>query len=363
LAPLAVLAGCGRRMGTGFNGYAFVANEEGRTVAAVDLTAFAVARYIRFAASPASLIADPVRPAVYVLTPATGTIHQIGSDTLTVRRRVHVAHSVVAVRLSADGQNLWLLARDPRRLIRVSLATLGITARIPLPAEPVDFGLSPDGEWAAITFGENGIAGIVNLASGACTTVACGKKLSLVTFRSDSRQVLVGDVGDQMLSILEMPGGGLVVRLPLAVLPEHFCFSADGGQMFITGAGMDAVVVVYPYWTEVAETTLAGRDPGAMAEASAPDGDFLFVANPQSGEVTIVDIETRRAIAVVAVGQGPGYITITPDKQYALVLNQVSGDMAVIRIAAIAAKRDKSAPLFTMIPVGSKPVSAAVRGV
>jgi hypothetical protein len=37
--------------------------------------------------------------------------------------------------------------------------------------------------------------------------------------------------------------------------------------------------------------------------------------------------------------------------------------MAVIRIAAIAAKRTKSAPLFTMIPVGSKPVCAVVRGV
>jgi YVTN family beta-propeller protein len=166
-----------------------------------------------------------------------------------------------------------------------------------------------------------------------------------------------------MLSILQVPTGRVVVNLPLAVSPDWFCFGADSGQLFVTGAGMDAVVVVYPYWTEVAETILAGRAPGAMAEAVGADRDYLFVANPQSGEVTIVDIETHRVIAVVSVGQGPGFIAITPDRQYALVLNCVSGDMAVIRIEAIAATRAKSAPLFTMIPVGSKPVSAAVRGV
>jgi hypothetical protein len=37
--------------------------------------------------------------------------------------------------------------------------------------------------------------------------------------------------------------------------------------------------------------------------------------------------------------------------------------MAVIRVDTIKATRTKSASLFTMIPVGSKPVSAAVRRV
>jgi DNA-binding beta-propeller fold protein YncE len=66
-------------------------------------------------------------------------------------------------------------------------------------------------------------------------------------------------------------------------------------------------------------------------------------------------------IAAVYVGTQPCYIAITPDDQFALVLNKVSGDMAVLRIGAIVAKRNKSAPLFTMIPVGVEPVSAVVR--
>jgi YVTN family beta-propeller protein len=362
LASAAVLAGCRRRRGVAFDGYAFVSNEGARTVAAVDLAAFAVARQIYLDASPGPVLADPVRPAVYVLTPESGTIYEIGSDTLSRKRRAAVAQAAGSMRRTPDGRALWVLCRRPRQLVRLSLESFRPEAHIPLPADPVDFDLSPDGKWAGVSFGEAGAAGLVELERGSVSWIPCGKNLSLVRFRSDNRQLLVGDSGGQALTILRVPDGRVVVRLPLAVRPEHFCFNADLGQLFVTGAGMDAVVVVYPYQTEVAETALAGKSPGAMAEVSGPDGNYLFVANGPSGEVTVMDVETRRAIAVVAVGQEPGFITITPDKQYALVLNRRSGDMAVIRVAAITATRFKSSPLFTMIPVGSTPVSAVVRG-
>jgi hypothetical protein len=48
-----------------------------------------------------------------------------------------------------------------------------------------------------------------------------------------------------------------------------------------------------------------------------------------------------------------------------LVLNEQSGDVAVIRLlnirdADLNSRRSRTAPLFTMIPVGSRPVSAAI---
>ncbi len=357
------MGACGRRKGAGFHGYAFVANQEGRAVAAVDLIAFAVARHIRLDASPTAVLADPVRPAIYALTPETGTVHEISTGTLAVRRKAQIARSAVTMLGSAEGGSVWVLAREPRQLVRIALDSFRAESRIALPAEPVDFDLAPNGEMGAVSFGASGGAGIVDLRRGTCSWIGLGKKLSLVRFRSDSRQLLVGNAEDRMLTVLDVPHGRVVVHLPLEVRPDYFCFGASYGQLFVTGDGMDAVVIVYPYLTEVAETVLAGKSPGAMAEATGEDASYLLVANAESNEVTIIDIDTHRVVAAVAVGQGPGCITITPDRQYALVLNQVSGDMAVIRIAAIAARRSKSAPLFTMIPVGSKPVGAVVRGV
>jgi YVTN family beta-propeller protein len=132
---------------------------------------------------------------------------------------------------------------------------------------------------------------------------------------------------------------------------------------------MDAVVSVYPYRTEIAETLLAGHAPGCMAiyESDRPPS-YLLVANPGADSVTVLDVETGNLVAVVQVGKEPRQIVITPDNAYALVLNQKSGDMAVIRIYSLGGnqvggnrvKRYKSAPLFTMIPVGERPVDAAV---
>jgi YVTN family beta-propeller protein len=95
---------------------------------------------------------------------------------------------------------------------------------------------------------------------------------------------------------------------------------------------------------------------------------YLMVTNPDDDGVTVLDVYSGNLTAVVAVGKGPRSIVITPDKQYALVLNERSGDMAVIwlhalggtQVGGIRVRRYKSAPLFTMIPVGEGPVSAAV---
>src|SRR5204862_7763971 len=119
------------------------------------------------------------------------------------------------------------------------------------------------------------------------------------------------------------------------------------------------VVIVYPYHTpEVAETVLAGHAPQAMAAS----GSFLFVASPLTGAVSILRIDTRQVIGVVSVGSDPGFVAVTRDDQYALVLNRKSGDVAVLRVGAITPNRLKKAALLTVIPVGSRPVSADVRG-
>jgi DNA-binding beta-propeller fold protein YncE len=124
---------------------------------------------------------------------------------------------------------------------------------------------------------------------------------------------------------------------------------------------------VYPYHSpEVAETVLAGHAPGTMAASAA----FLFIASPLSGTVSILQIATHRVIGVVSVGSDPGFVAVTRDDEYALVLNRKSGDVAVLRVGAIGASKDilprdslKKAALLTVIPVGSRPVSADVRGV
>src|SRR5262245_25666241 len=82
---------CRRPLGTGYPGYAFVANEDGRSVAVVDLKKFRVNKEIQIEGNPTALVSHPRRPAVYALTPHTGAVHEIDPVSFSVRRRARIA--------------------------------------------------------------------------------------------------------------------------------------------------------------------------------------------------------------------------------------------------------------------------------
>ena len=221
---------------------------------------------------------------------------------------------------------------------------------------------------AAVSFlGARSVALFPLEATPVSATIPFSTIPRIVGFRSDGKQLLVASGAARTMTMLDVATGKTVVRLPLPLEPADFCFLPDGGQLFVTGRGMDAVVIILPYSTEVGETILAGRAPAEMAVLNS---QYLFVSNPESGDVTVLDIETRKLVVVIHTGAEPRRIVFTPDNQYALVLNSGSGDLAVIRIAEFTtgpnsewAQRYKHGGLLTVLPVGARPVGAAVVGV
>jgi DNA-binding beta-propeller fold protein YncE len=360
LSPALALAACRKPKATRFPGYCFVANQDGRSVAVVDLSSFRVCKQIHLDAAPTVVLRHPQRPVVFVLAPQGGTVYEIDAASLAVGRTARAGSQAVDMRISPRGEALWVLYRDPAALVEVPLSSLRPARRIRLSTPPDDFDLSSENRAAIASRQDRGIV-IASLTSATIErTIAAGAEPSIVRFQLDGKQLIAGSRPERSVTIFDVATGKTVVRLPLPLEPRHFCFTPDGGQLFISGDGMDAVVILYPYQTEVEETILAGHAPGVMAITDTSPS-YLLVANPETSRITVFDVDTRKLVAAVQVGRQPGSILITPDNQYILVLNEQSGDLAVIRIFSLAARyRYKPAPLFTMIPVGEKPVGAAV---
>jgi len=363
LASAGALA-CGRRKATAYPGYCLVANRQGRSVAMVDLSRFRVRREIALDASPEQVVAHPARPAAYVLTPANGTVYEIDAASMSVSRRVRAGNVAVEMRLAPDGKHLWILYRDPPALAKVPLDSLRAGQHIRLSPAAAGFDLSADGR-AAVTCRQDKTIVLAGLdAMHLERTIAWDAPPEFARFRTDGKLLLAADAAGRSITFFEVATGKIVVRLPLPLEPRRYAITPDGGQVFLSGPGMDAVVIVFPFNTEVWQTVLAGHAPGAMTATETPP--FLLVSNPQTNSVTVLDLANQNLSAVVQVGAGPGSIVITPDNQYALVLNELSGDMAVIRLDRLSPSssdrvlRYKSASLFTLIPVGDTPVSAAV---
>jgi len=360
LLALPWAAACTRSQ-EGFRGYAFIANQEGEAVAAVDLGVLAVARHIPIEGAPTEVTAATKRPSVYALTPETGSVHEIQIDTLRLARKLAVASQAITMDLSADEQSLYVLAREPRALVAVALDGFKTTWKLPLPDEPAGMALSPDGKTAAVTSAR--AVHLVDLEARRLSAPLTQGDYGPVQFLTDSKTLVAGNRGERLVSAYSVAAQRLITHLPISVRPDQFCFSRDGGRLFVTGEGMDAVVVVWYLFStpNVGDTVLAGHAPGAMDVSE----DLLFVASPTSGDVSILSTTTRKVIAVVPVGSDPGFIRVMANDQYALILNRKSGDMAILSVPAITKNKNryKTAALLTVIPVCSRPVSAVVRAV
>jgi DNA-binding beta-propeller fold protein YncE len=353
----AMSSGCGPKRGTGFPGYALVATSGEQALAAVDLTAFRLVKSVPLCASPTAVIAS--QSSSYALTPSNGSVHRIDADLKRVAYR-KLADELSEIRLTADGKRLLAISAKSAELIEADTGTLAPLKRYKLKGQPVSLDLSSSGR-AAVSTGVGGSIELVDLASGEHNVLDLSGPIGAVRFRADGQLLLVANLKGQSITALEVPSLRTVADLPLAMQPENLCFTADQGQLFVSGRGMDGVAIVFPYGIlEVDQTLLAGSDPGVMACSGLPS-NLLFVGSNSGSDLSILSVDTRRAIAMVEVGQKSTFITVTPGNEYALVLDEVSGSLAVIYIPAIHWNRERlGAALFTVLPVGQRPVHAAV---
>lgn len=358
---LALLAAAGcRHRGSGFDGYALVAAAGSRSVAIIDLLAFARKGSIPLPFEPTGLIAhpDPAAKRAYAIMATHSTIAEVSPESTSVVRRITLPAHPRAVRIAGD--RLYWIDSERNWLGVVDLKTWRQLRTIVLAAPPVGLDVSLSRPLAAVTLRSGAVQIIPTDDGKPFAPVDVEPELGAICFRSDGNCVLVSRPKARSISVIETVSRQQIVQLQLALQPERLWMKSDGGQLFVTGPGVDGVAIVYPYRTEVAQTFLSGRRPGEMADSRSPD--YLFVSNPEAGSVTVFNIDTQKVVAVTGVGADPGPIAITPDQQYALVVNRGSGDLAVIRIAAITPGREKRAPLFTMVPVGARPCGIAVFG-
>lgn len=362
---LGLAASCRKHAGSGFPGYALVATAGENSVAVVDLMNFRVDEPISLGAAPSSVLPAPEGYA-YVLTPSNGRIHIIGPSR-KVMGSLYLAPGLAQVRLGNVDKSLFAISHASSELIRVETGRYRVSQRWDLKAPPrwMDIAsTAPGHDLLATSSGTNGWVELFDTKEGKRYKQKLDGELGDLRFRADGQLLLVSNLSSRSLFALSVPDLEVVAELPLAMQPQNLCFNSDQGQLFVTGDGMDGVAIVFPYRVlQVDQTVLAGRDPGVMACSANPA--LLFVASASGSDVCVLNIDSRKVIGLVDVAQRPAYITVTPDDQYALVLNKDSGDVAFIRIPAIRTNpaiviSKAGASLFTMLSVGREPVHAAV---
>jgi hypothetical protein len=361
LASALVAAGgslrCSRKLATRYFGWLFVASATERGVAVGDLSEFRHVTTIPLDFAPGQVLRVGTR--LLVTCPEARTLIEIDLAHFKPTRKLVFPGKIVTASPHPDGKSLILLIDQPSALLIVDPASMRVKKQTQLPAPPVGLALSDS--MVAVT---SEMGSVVRISFPDCKILgatALDAKCGIVQFRKDGRMLLTGLPESNQIVTLDAETGSLLARLPLAFPPARFLFNDNGGQMFVTApvsAAQDRIAIVNPYQNEVDQTIIAGRTPLGMAVSRKRN--LLLITNPGSGDLTILDIDTRGLAASVHVGGNPGEVLLTDDEEYALVVSQDSGDVSVVRMQTVLDRSVKTKPLFTVFPTGARPQSALV---
>jgi YVTN family beta-propeller protein len=83
------------------------------------------------------------------------------------------------------------------------------------------------------------------------------------------------------------------------------------------------------------------------------DANLVYISDASANSVTPIAMATRQVLPPITTGRHPGPSALDPSGDLLLVANEDSNDLSVIRV--------RTQSLITMIPVGARPSSLAIK--
>jgi DNA-binding beta-propeller fold protein YncE len=134
--------------------------------------------------------------------------------------------------------------------------------------------------------------------------------------------------------------------------PLQLAMKPDGGELFVSNSLSDSISEVDTSKNDVGGAYLIGDDP--VRGIVSADNSLLYIADFRSQYVTAYSIDDgKRLIPSIHVGDGPVAMAFSESGLLILVVDNRSGDVAVVRT--------KTDALFTILPTGRAPNAIAVK--
>jgi DNA-binding beta-propeller fold protein YncE len=373
LATAGIVAGsafsaCSQQRAKRYRAWLFMASAAEKAIDIADLAEFKHSGSIPLGGVPNQVLS--ARGKLYVVCSAERTIVRINPFNRRITGRIAAGGTIAGAVVTSDGAFLALALSQPSAIVLIDTATDAITHRVPLPHPAQSIAgsakqvaaLLDSGDIARVSVPEGALLGITS--SGGASPTA-------IDYRKDGGTLFVASPETREIVSFDATSGAMLARLPVPIRPARFCTDGTGGQVFITGADLDARLVIFsPYQNQIDETFYAGHSLFGMAVA--PVWNLLFLSNPDAGDVTIVNIETRKIVSSVSMGGKPREILIaaSPDgktpEEYAFVVDSETGDVSVIHIPVVLHKSgdafisEPPKPVFAVIRSGARPQSAVI---
>ncbi|GAA5221514.1 hypothetical protein GCM10025777_21440 [Membranihabitans marinus] len=180
--------------------------------------------------------------------------------------------------------------------------------------------ISPDGLYAYFTAGQSGYVIEVDTRTQEITRKipTHGKISHMVYISPDSRYLLTANIVSENISLIERTSGKLIKQIPAGKGVEGMAFTPDGRFLWaLNQTGASITIIDVATWEAVENLPC----PGMPVRIVFIDGGkrALVAGWQKEGSLTVIDVEKKKEIKRIKVGDYAIGIEVSPDQRYAFV--------------------------------------------
>ena len=194
--------------------------------------------------------------------------------------------------------------------------------------------------------------------------------LLAIPFCAEAGRAYVTNEDGESVSVLDTDKATVVATVDVGKRPRGMKLSGDGRQLFVAVSGLpkcppsvpdeecaklkrdlaaDGIAVIDTTTLKLVKLLKSGSDPEQFDLSH--DGRRLFVANEDTGTLTVVGIASGAVEATVPVGKEPEGVRVTPDGRWIVVTSESGNAIYVIDAHSLKVVRS--------VPVGKRPRDVA----
>lgn len=280
--------------------------------------------------------------ALLVLNKAENSLALLDPQTLAITARIRVGEGPHEVIASADGNLAFVGNYGTAQAPGSSLSVIDVAAQKEL--RRVDLGAfrRPHG-----LFELNGkiyftceVNRVIARYDPAADTVdwlmGTGQDAThMITGHSEQKKLYTANIRSATVTMFDFAIQPLsVTQIAVTNQPEGIDASPDGKEVWVAHRGSGNVSIIDVASKKVVETIKAGTDPYRVK--FTPDGKRVLISDPQGGALLVLDAITRKEIKRIPVEGVPAGITVSPDSKRAFVTAIQANGIAAIDLESLS---------------------------
>lgn len=296
-------------------------------------------------------------PATSRLTGSTWVANEAGNSLTVIDAAANAVATTLTgiegahnVQVAPDGHTVWAVSGHDNLAIAVNAQDYSLLGAVPVGNAPAHVVVGPDGATAWVSnSGDNTVSVIDTATYTIVQTIPVGGFPHGLRPSADGAWVAVADMQGGTVSLIDT-ATFQVESIEVGAAPVQVAFAPDGGALYVTLNGADAVAKVNLASRTVVGTAAVGDEP--VQVYVTPDSRLVLVANQGSADspsttLSILDAASMREVAQVETGQGAHGVAVEPEGRYAYVTNLYGNTLTVVDLA--------EPTVVATVPTGASP--------